>query len=109
MQTPVSRAIATELAHSAAPIARFLGHSLAASLGFILLGAISLIPLGAVKLLSILGVDHLNFLFGAIEKWILYADIAFFSVIFLLGAIELLAVEVVAKLRSIKSAYQSGK
>jgi hypothetical protein len=48
-----------ELEDAAAPLARLLGHSVAAAVGFCALAAISIIPLEVLRLLSQIGISEL--------------------------------------------------
>ena len=48
------------IAEVAAPLARLIGHSLAAAVGFCALAAISLIPIQVVKALIVLGFSQIT-------------------------------------------------
>jgi hypothetical protein len=77
------------------PVARLLGHALAAALGFCALGLISLIPILIVRLLLWLGFAELAGPLRTLEAALLFADIALFAVVLFAG-IAVFAVETIA-------------
>lgn len=89
---------------AAMPLARLVGHSLAAAAGFCALAAISLIPIEVVKLLLLFGVSELVRPLQVLEQTLLFADVCLFAVIFL-SAIAVFAAETIgAAKRRIKAA-----
>lgn len=91
------------------PLARLLGHSLAAAVGFCGLGAISLIPIFVIKLLIAIAVPELAHPLRALETALLLADIALFAVIFI-GGVAVFAVETTGTAwRRIRAALGDGK
>ena len=69
----------------AAPLARLIGHSLAAAVGFCALAVISLIPIQIVKVLSLLGFSQIARPLHVLEQTLLFADVCLFAVNFLSG------------------------
>ena len=70
---------------AAAPLARLIGHSLAAAVGFCALAAISLIPIQAVKVLTLLGFSQIARPLHVLEQALLFADVCLFAVNFISG------------------------
>jgi len=70
---------------AAAPLARLIGHSLAAAVGFCALAAISLIPIQVVKLLTLLGFSQIARPLRVLEQTLLFADICLFAITFVSG------------------------
>src|SRR5947207_15223543 len=87
--------IKNELEEVVLPVARLLGHALAAALGFCALGLISLIPIVVVRLLLWLGFAELAGPLRMLEVVLLFADIALFAVVLFAG-IAVFAVETIA-------------
>lgn len=86
----------------AAPLARLLGHSVAAAVGFCALAAISLIPIEIVRLLALLGFSGLARHLRVLEETLLFADVCLFAVIFLSGAAVFAAETIAATRRRIR-------
>lgn len=80
-----------EIEHSASPVARLLGHSLAAALGFVGIALISLIPVSVVSLLQRVGVGDLAAWLRGLEVVLVIADIGLFVAVFLAGIVVFLA------------------
>lgn len=68
------------------PVARFLGHSLAAAVGFVGLALIALIPIGAIHLIKRWGDADLAGSLHWLEVALLTVDIVLFLAVFLAGA-----------------------
>jgi len=96
------------VAESAAPIARFVGHSLAVALGFVLLTFILLIPIGVVKALVYFGIRELSAVLELLEVGLLYGEIAFFVLTLIIGAIELLLVEIIGAMERVQKTWREG-
>lgn len=77
--------VKSELVASAAPVARFLGHSLAVAFGFVGLALISLIPLFALKVLVYCGLSNLASSLHDLENLLFVVDMGVFAVVFLAG------------------------
>ena len=77
--------IKNEFEGAVLPVARLLGHALAAALGFCALGLISLIPILVVKLLLWLGFAELARPLRTSEVALLFADIVLFAVVLFAG------------------------
>lgn len=108
-QNTGSFAVKDVVFESAAPIVRFIGHSLAASLGLVLLTVVLLIPIGLVKILVMFGFTELGATIKNLETGLLYAELAFFLVIFSIGAFELIVVEGVRTFGRIRRAHRAAK
>lgn len=78
------------LSEAVNPVARLVGHSLAAAIGFALMALVALIPLGTLKLLEAAGVDTLKQWMEPGELVLLYADTALSGVVFLAGVLHFL-------------------
>jgi hypothetical protein len=94
------------IAESAAPVARFVGHSAAIAVGFVLLTALLLIPIGIVKLLVYFGVKELSTVLEMLELGLLYGEIGFFVVTLVIGALELLLTETIRALGRIRQTWR---
>lgn len=89
------------------PVARLLGHSLAAALGFCGLGVVALLPIAATRLLLWLGFAELATPLRILEAGLLFADIFLFAVVFLPGiSVFLVEAIVTAKRRICKALEQ---
>jgi hypothetical protein len=87
-----------ELEDAAAPLARLLGHSVAAAVGFCALAAISIIPLEVLRLLSQIGISELVQPLRVLEQTLLFADVCLFAVIFV-SAIAVFAADTLGAAR----------
>ena len=92
-----------EIADLARPVVRFLGHSLAAVLGFCVLGLILTLPILFLHLLTWANFDDLAKELRPFEKGLFYIDLILFSLVFLIGAIEFVILEILAARRTIKA------
>lgn len=90
--------IRTKFEDAAIPVARLLGHALAAALGSCGLGLISLIPILVVKALLWLGFSGLAGPLRRLEAPLLFADIGPFALV-LLSGIAVFAAETIAAAR----------
>jgi hypothetical protein len=97
----------TAFIDSAAPIARFVGHALAVALGLVSLTPVLLIPLGLVRLLVMVGFGELSAIIGSLESGLLYTELGFFALTLMIGALELLACEVLWAWSRVKALYQA--
>ena len=95
-----------QLEDIAVPLAKLLGHSLAAAIGFVGLGAISLIPIAVLKILVALGIPELVQPLRALGIMLLLADIALFAVIFVFGAVVFAVDTISAAKRRIDAALK---
>ena len=87
--------IKNEFEGAVLPVARLLGHALAAALGFCALGLISLIPILVVKLPLWLGFAELAGPLRTLEIALLFADIVLFAVVLFAG-IAVFAVDTIS-------------
>lgn len=95
-----------EFEDAAAPLARLLGHSVAAAFGFCGLAVISLVPIEVLKRLSVLGVPELLQPLQVLEETLLFADVCLFAVIFLSGIAVFAAETLAAAKRRIGAAMR---
>jgi hypothetical protein len=91
MKDEQETAAAEEIGRALSPVARFLGHSLAAALGFAGLALLSLVPVGVVRGLHALGVADLVMWLHGLETMLFIVDVVLFVAVFLAGAIVFLA------------------
>ncbi len=95
-----------EFETSVSPVARLLGHSLAAAMGFCGLALISLIPVGVVRVLIWVGMESLAVPLHTLENLLLAADVALFAVVFLSGVIVFAAETLTSARHQIKRAWK---
>jgi hypothetical protein len=60
---------------AAAPLAKLIGHSIAAAAGFCALAVISLLPIEILRLLSLIGITELVQPLQVLEQMLLFADV----------------------------------
>ena len=97
-----------EFEEAARPVARLLGHSLAAALGFVGIALISLIPISVLKLVLALGVDELASPLRILEVMLLVADMLLFTVVFLTGVVVFAAETLASAKSQISKAWKDG-
>jgi ABC-type uncharacterized transport system permease subunit len=93
-------------ARTLSPMARLLGHSLAAALGFCGLGLIALLPIAAIKFFLWLGFTELATPLRIVETGLLLADIFLFAVVFLSGLAVFSVEAIAAAKRRIEDAWK---
>jgi hypothetical protein len=94
------------IAESAAPVARFVGHSAAVAVGFVLLTGLLLIPIGIARLLVYFGIKELSTAVQWLESGLLYGEIGFFVLTLLIGALELLLTETIGTIGRIRQTWR---
>jgi len=87
-----------EFEDAAVPLAKLIGHSVAAAVAFCAIAGICLIPLIVLKLLSFLGVSDLDLPLRVLAEILLFADITQFGVVFL-SEVAVFAADTVATAR----------
>lgn len=90
----------------AGPVARLIGHSLAASLGFAGLALTTLIPIGVVRLLVMNGFGQLAESLHWLEVALFIGDVALFSVVFLTGVIIFIVETIIYAYEEIKRLFK---
>lgn len=87
--------------HSMGPVMRLVGHSASAVLGFAGIAILALIPIVVVKFVIYLGASELATPLHYLEIMMLFADVALFALVFLMGIVIFLVESMVYAKREI--------